>query len=245
MRANVACKRAGTKPNVSIKQPVLCIFVFLRVNAGCTHSTFKNKPTHFYPSCCLVACCESCSYQLQGDAHSSASCSNASSQVYHCSSSLSHWQRSETHSLHHRRLQRRLTISIWEKKKKLVKHPLKWNMELRFAMKVAKAWVTFVNTHLPCGVLSLKLLPGCVVLGAEVKTRRLKSSATITLIRCWLTHCWLVVFQTIGKPLNPLCERMCVRLNAYEGSGKRENCMGEKHQCDFKITVIWNRRIFK
>lgn len=52
-------------------------------------------------------------------------------------------------------------------------------MELWFALKVAEA--TFVNTHLPRGVLSVKLLPGSIVLGAEVKNRRLKSGTTMTL----------------------------------------------------------------
>lgn len=80
----------------------------------------KIKPTHFLPerspTPVLVFGC--LLWKLQCDAHSSASCSSAFSQVYHCSSSLSHWQRSDTNSLHHGRLQRRLTISVWGKKKK-------------------------------------------------------------------------------------------------------------------------------
>lgn len=71
--------------------------------------------------------------------------------------------------------------------------PLKWNMELWFDWKGATVWVTSVNTHLPRGVLSLKLLPGSVLPGAEVRSRWLKRSA-VTLIRRWLTLCWLVDF---------------------------------------------------
>lgn len=50
-------------------------------------------------------------------------------------------------------------------------------MELWFDWKGATVWVTSVNTHLPLGVLSLKLLPGSVLPGAEVRTRWLKRRA--------------------------------------------------------------------
>lgn len=43
-------------------------------------------------------------------------------------------------------------------------------MDLWFAVKVAEVWVTFVNTLLPRGVLSLKLAANSVVPGAEVQT---------------------------------------------------------------------------
>lgn len=55
--------------------------------------------------------------------------------------------------------------------------PLKWNMELWFHWKGATVWVTSVNTHLPRGVLSLKLLPGSVLPGAAGRSRWLKRSA--------------------------------------------------------------------
>lgn len=57
-----------------------------------------------------------------------------------------------------------------EQRRELVRRPLKWNMDLWFAVKVAEVWVTFVNTLLPRGVLSLKLAADSVVPGAEVQT---------------------------------------------------------------------------
>lgn len=124
----------------------------------------------------FAACCGSYNYHGHGDADSSASRSNASGGVT-APSVFIRGAGSE------HRIQKR-EIS-----------PLKWNMELWFVWKGATVWVTSVNTHLPWGVLSLKLLPGSVLPGTEVRNRWLKRSATVTLIRCWLTHCWLVGFS--------------------------------------------------
>lgn len=63
--------------------------------------------------------------------------------------------------------------------------PLKWNMELRFDWKGGTVWVTSVNTHLPWGVLSLKLL----LAGAGAGGRWVKRGARPPVSR-WLTHCW-------------------------------------------------------
>ena len=101
------------------------------------------------------------------------------------------------------------------KRTKLVKHPFKWNMELWFALKVAGAWVTFVNAHLPCGVLSLKLLPGSVL---QLKWKTEDWRALLQWLSDKVLGDSLLIgsFQAIGGPLSPLCESMRVWLNAYE-----------------------------
>lgn len=130
-------------------QPLLLISLIMKQSI----SDPTNLPNLLWR---FAACCESYNYHRRCDADCSASPSTASGGA---PSVFIRGDGSEPR------------IQKWEIS------PLKWNMELWFDWKGATVWVTSVNTHLPLGVLSLKLLPGSVLPGAEVRTRWLKRRA--------------------------------------------------------------------
>lgn len=86
--------------------------------------------------------------------------------------------------------------SMYLKRRKLVKHPFKWNMELWFALKVAEAWVTFVNTHLPPWCFITEIAPRQSSAASSSEKHKIEERCyNDYLIRCWVTHCWVVVFR--------------------------------------------------